>query len=83
LYYLGFLENGKIFDDSFDSNYILEFDVGNNYLLSSFVGAIQKFTTKDVGLIKIEPKCAYGNKQTGNIPPNSTLYYLVQITDIK
>ncbi len=82
VYYLGFFDDGEQFDNSFNRNEPLKFNIKDNYLLKSFSEAVKEFGNGGIGLIKIDPKYGYGSNQAGNIPANSTLYYLVQITGI-
>lgn len=82
VHYIGFFENGLQFDNSFSRGEPLKFNLQDNYLLASFSKAIQNFREGGIGLIRINPEDAYGNKPTGNIPANSTLYYLIHVTSI-
>lgn len=83
LHYIGYFDDGEQFDNSFERDSPLEFELGNNYMLVSFSNSVSKFKEGQKGFIKIPSELGYGDKPTGNIPPNSTLIYFVEILKIK
>jgi FKBP-type peptidyl-prolyl cis-trans isomerase len=83
LHYIGYFDNGSQFDNSYERNEPLEFEISNNYMLTAFANSIATFKQGQKGYIRIPPELAYGDKPAGNIPPNSTLTYFVEIIEIK
>jgi hypothetical protein len=55
LHYIGYFEDGRQFDNSYDRKKPLSFVVGNNYLLKSFAESIKQFKEGQQGFIRIPP----------------------------
>jgi len=75
MHYAGFLKNENPFDNSFIRNKPL---IGKlKWFIKGFaIGAIN-VKPNTLRIIKISPELAYGSKGGGNIPPNSTIYYVI------
>lgn len=81
--YTGTLDDGTVFDAS---------SLHGNQPFSFSLGAGQVIQGWDLGLIgmkvggtrelTIPPAMAYGSQSIGNIPPNSTLHFKVQLLDV-
>lgn len=75
MHYAGFLETGEPFDNSFIRNKPLKGKL--EWFISGFsIGAVNVMPNT-IRIIKISPELAYGTKGGGNIPPNSTIYYVI------
>lgn len=83
VHYVGILENGTKFDSSRDRGAPFEFTLGARQVIPGWdlgligmkVGGIRKLTIPSI--------LAYGDKQAGPIPPNSTLIFEVELLAIK
>lgn len=80
VHYVGKLANGEIFDSSLARNQPAEFKL--NQVIEGWVEGLQ--LVKKGGKIEllIPAKLAYGEHRTGSIPPNSTLYFEVEVLDV-
>lgn len=75
MHYAGFLETGEPFDNSFIRNEPLKGKLG--WFITGFsIGAVNVMPNR-VRIIKIAPEQAYGSKGGGNVPPDSTIYYVI------
>lgn len=79
VWYIGYFEDGSQFDNSDITGQILEIKIGEGKLLKSFEEGLSLFKKGQRGFIKIPPELGYGDKPAGNIPPNSTLIYEIEI----
>lgn len=75
MHYAGFLEDGQPFDNSFIRNKPLQGKL-SRFIKGFSIGAIN-VKPNSIRIIKISPEKAYGSKGGGNIPPNSTIYYVI------
>ncbi len=75
MHYAGFLATGEPFDNSFIRNKPLTGKL--QWFISGFaIGAINVMPNT-IRIIKISPELAYGSRGGGNVPPNSTIYYVI------
>ena len=74
---------GYEYDNSLDRNQPLYSVVGTHYYLKSFLDVLLTMKQNEKAYILIPPKYGYGDKSAGNIPPNTTLVYYVDILDFK
>ena len=79
VHYICFSNTGQQFDNSFQKNMPLEFVVGSPNLLTSFSRGLTKFKPGQYGFLYIPSYLGYGDVQMGNVPPNSDLYYFIQV----
>ena len=79
VWYIGYFIDGSQFDNSDITGITLEVEFGSNKFLKSFQDGLKLFKVGQKSYIKISPELGYGNKPAGNIPPNSTLIYYVEI----
>lgn len=75
LHYSGHLLNGTPFDNSFIRDKPLIGKLG--YFIKGFSLGVANMKKGEVRIIKIAPEMGYGDKQGGNVPPNSTLIYYI------
>ena len=83
--YVGWLPTGCLFDSSFlPGMNPLSFLVGNNQAIPGIEESIITLKKGNIARIVIPPEKAYGtNGISGLIPPNSPLYFEVEILDIQ
>ena len=70
---------GYEYDNSYDRNTPLYMVIGTFYFLKSFSDAFLEMKVGEKAYILIPPEYGYGNKPAGNVPPNTTLVYYVEI----
>jgi len=83
--YVGWLPTGCLFDSSFlPGMNPLSFLVGNNQAIPGIEESLINLKVGNVARIVIPPEKAYGtNGISGLIPPNSPLYFEVEILDVE
>lgn len=74
---------GYEYDNSIERNQPLYLVVGTHYFIKSFMDAILLMKMNEKAYILIPPKYGYGDKPAGNVPPNTTLVYYVDILSFK
>ncbi len=83
VHYTGRLENGVKFDSSVDRGQPYEFTIGADEVIK---GGDEGIVTMKVGgkrKLIVPPSLAYGDRGKGNIPPNSTLFFDVELLGVK
>lgn len=83
-HYIGTLEDGKEFDNSYKKNKPLIFQFGLNQVIPGLEMGIKDMREGGKRKLKISPNLAYGKKGVKNIiPPNSTLLFEIEILNIE
>ena len=78
--YIGTLENGKKFDSSYDRGEPFSFTLGKGEVIKGLEEGVSGMREGGKRLIIIPPNLGYGETGAGNaIPPNSELYFTVQL----
>lgn len=77
VHYTGWLTNGDIFDSSVVRKEPIEFGLGG--VIKGWQQGIPGMKPGGIRRLKIPAELAYGNKQRGPIPPNSTLVFEVEL----
>lgn len=83
VHYVGTLTNGKKFDSSRDRNQPFEFTLGGQQVIPGWDLGLMGMKVGGVRKLTISPTLAYGDRQAGSIPPNSTLVFEVELLGIK
>jgi len=82
VHYRGTLTNGLEFDSSYKRNQPASFPV--NGVIQGWTEALQLMKEGDKWELIIPPDLGYGSKGAGNIiPPDSTLFFEVELIEIK
>jgi len=79
VHYTGKLEDGKVFDDSYKRNEPIAFILGKGMVIKGWDEGVALLKTGDKASFIIPPSLGYGSKDMGIIPPNSTLYFDVEL----
>ena len=82
VHYRGILENGKPFDSSYDRNRPFSFRIGVGQVIKGWDEGVASMTIGSKRLLVIPPDLAYGARQVGPIPENSTLIFEVELLAI-
>jgi len=80
VHYHGYLENGKTFDNSFDRGEPISFPLGVGRVIKGWDEGIQKLPVGTEAILRIPAELGYGSRGAGaSIPPNSILFFKVQV----
>lgn len=77
VHYRGLFLNGSTFDSSFGENEPMELSLKS--VIKGWQEGIPLMPTGSVFVFLIPPELAYGDKESGVIPPNSTLIFEVEL----
>lgn len=81
VHYRGMLLNGVVFDTSYDSDEPVKFKL--KQVIKGWTEGIQLMPEGSIFVFLIPPELAYGEKGTGEIPPNATLIFEVELFKVK
>ncbi|PIE23748.1 MAG: FKBP-type peptidylprolyl isomerase [Planctomycetota bacterium] len=80
VHYAGWLTNGKSFDSSYSRGEPSQFGVSR--VIPGWTEGLQLMKEGSKYLFVIPARIAYGARATGNIPPNSTLVFVVELLEV-
>ena len=80
VHYHGWLNDGTTFDSSYQRNQPFRFNLGGR-VIPGWNMMVNEMKKGDIVLVEIPAELAYGNKKAGSIPPNSTLYFKIEVLD--
>ena len=80
VHYHGWLADGTTFDSSYQRNQPFRFNLGGR-VIPGWNMMVAEMKKGDVVLVEIPSELAYGNRKAGSIPPNSTLYFKIEVLD--
>ena len=83
VHYTGKLADGKVFDDSYSRKEPIAFTLGKGQVIKGWDEGIALLKVGDKASFIIPPALGYGSKDLGVIPPNSTLYFDVELMKIE
>ncbi|MGM0613556.1 MAG: FKBP-type peptidyl-prolyl cis-trans isomerase [Bacteroidota bacterium] len=83
MHYTGKLENDSVFGSSYQRNQPFRFRLGNNEVIKGWEIGVDYMSEGDSALLKIPPELAYGERERGAIPANSTLRFMVRLEDVR
>lgn len=83
VHYIGFLENGKVFDNSIDRGNPISFQLGIGQVIKGWDEGIGLMQTGDKFRLIIPSELGYGAAGNAGIPPNATLFFDVELTDVR
>jgi len=80
--YHGWLDNGKVFDSSYQRGQSIEF--GLNQVIPGWTEGMQLVGKGGMIELVIPPNLGYGDRGAGAaVPPKATLHFLVELIDVK
>jgi peptidylprolyl isomerase len=82
VHYIGKLENGKEFENSYNQGPPAEFTVGSG-LIPGWNEALQTMKVGGKRRITLPPDLAYGPTGSGKIPPNATLTFEIELLGVR
>jgi cyclophilin family peptidyl-prolyl cis-trans isomerase len=80
-HYKGMFLDGREFASSVDQGEPIRIQVGTDRLIKGWNEALLDMKKGEKRILIIPPDLAYGNRQQGPIPPNSTLVFEVELVD--
>jgi FKBP-type peptidyl-prolyl cis-trans isomerase len=81
--YLGTLTDGTKFDSSYDRNQPFTTQIGTGQVIKGWDEGIVGMKVGGKRKLIIPPSLGYGAQAAGNIPPNSTLVFEVELISVK
>ncbi len=82
-HYTGTLTDGKKFDSSRDRNQTFSFNLGNGEVIQGWDEGFSYLKTGERATLIIPATLGYGSQDMGDIPPNSTLIFDVELVSVK
>ncbi len=83
VHYTGTLEDGTKFDSSLDRGTPFEFTLGAGEVIVGWDRGLVGMKVGGTRVLIIPSELAYGDRQIGPIPPNSTLLFTVQLLGVE
>ncbi len=83
IHYAGTLEDGTPFDNSYDRGEPFETPIGAGQVIKGWDLGVVGMKVGGKRRLTIPPELGYGEQDKGNIPPNSTLIFDVELMEIK
>jgi FKBP-type peptidyl-prolyl cis-trans isomerase len=77
--YHGVLLDGTKFDSSYERGQPFEFTLAQGQVIRGWDEAFSMFKVGTKAVIVVPPNLGYGDRAMGNIPPNSTLIFYVEL----
>ncbi len=81
-HYTGYLPDGTKFDSSRDRDQTFQFPVGQGSVIPGWDEGFTLLAPGDKAILMIPPELGYGEQGGGTIPPNSTLYFDVELVGV-
>lgn len=83
VHYVGKLKNGQQFDSSRKRGKPFTFVLGENQVIQGWEKGILNMREGGLRKLVIPPQMGYGDRPAGAIPPNSTLYFEVELLKVR
>lgn len=81
VHYIGRLADGSVFDESRKRKQPFVFCLGKRNVILGWDIAVQTMKIGEVAVVKCAPDYAYGKNGIGPIPPNSTLFFEIELLE--
>lgn len=83
VHYIGTLQNGQQFDNSYVKGAPFTFTVGEGQVIAGWEEGLLGMQVGGERILVIPPQYAYGTRAIGPIPANSTLVFAVELLSIE
>jgi peptidylprolyl isomerase len=83
VHYTGKLTNDTVFDSSYKRNQPFSFKLGSGQVIRGWDEGVALLNQGDKATLIIPAELGYGSRKTGDIPPNSTLIFDIELIDVK
>ena len=83
VHYIGTLQDGTKFDSSYDRGEPFFFTVGKGSVIEGWEKGLVGMKVGGKRILVIPGDMAYGNRQIGNIMPNATLVFAIELLKIE
>jgi len=83
VHYTGWLTDGKKFDSSVDRESPFEFVLGKSGVIQGWHDSVAAMKVGGKYRVTVPPDLGYGSKGKGDIPPNATLVFEIELLAIK
>ncbi len=83
VHYIGTLRDGTQFDNSYLRGIPFTFTLGEGKVIAGWEQGVLGMKVGGQRVLVIPSELAYGNRQVGPIPPESTLVFAVELLEIK
>lgn len=83
VHYVLTLQDGTVLQSSKDFGQPFQFLLGAGQVISGWDIGLQNMKVGGIRTLIIPPHLAYGDKQVGSIPANSTLIFTVELLDVQ
>lgn len=83
VHYIGTLENGQQFDNSYVKGQPFEFTVGQGQVIEGWDKGLLGMKKGGQRIIVVPSELAYGSEGIGPIPGNATLVFALELVEIK
>jgi FKBP-type peptidyl-prolyl cis-trans isomerase len=83
VHYVGKLQNGQEFDNSHKRGETLTFKVGSGRVIKGWEEGLLGMKVGGQRILVIPPEMAYGDREVGPIPANSTLIFAIELVEIR
>lgn len=83
VHYVGTLSDGKVFDSSLDRNTPFSFTLGVGQVIRGWDEGLRNMRVGGRRRLIIAPDYGYGTAGVGAIPPNSTLFFEVELLGVQ
>jgi peptidylprolyl isomerase len=82
VHYVGTFESGEQFDSSRDRNQPFTFTLGAGQVISGWDQGVNGMKEGQRVRLTVPPEHGYGARQVGPIPPNTTLYFDIELLEV-
>jgi len=83
VHYIGTLQNGQQFDNSYQKAKPFEFTVGKGQVIAGWDEGVVGMRVGGQRILAVPSDMAYGNRTMGPIPANSTLVFVIELLEVK
>lgn len=80
--YVGVLDDGQVFDSTYERNLPFEFELGAKRVIPGFERGLAGVRAGVRRKLVIPPELAYGDHQRGTIPANATLVFYIEVLSV-